>query len=703
MFTDWFIKTKELVKMKVSDILHKINPLPIRCNIKEANDILQKSDTDFLPVIDEEEKYVGIVSKDSLLKEVLSGLTHNASIKGCLAQYIPCVWSDTELEIMPICSNGAVVLNSDNQVIGIIRNIDFIRAFRSNIDDLQDRMYAVIESAHNGILAVDLSGNIILANRVVAEILEIPVDQLIGHPVIEYISNSLMPKILISGQSLYGEKIVLNTTPILANYSPVKKNGAISGAVCVFQDLSSMDAIHSELDSVKKLTRELESIIDSSYDGMYITDGKCLTLNCNEAYQRITGISASEVVGRTMHELVKAGVFDHSVSILVMEGRKNITITQTIKKTNKQVLVTGNPIFDEDGDLFRIVTNVRDVTELYNLQNKLQKSKEQTLLYETELRHLRSQQVEDTGIIYRSLCMSKIIELSLKLANVDSTVLITGESGTGKELIAKLIHKQGKSASKAFIKINCAAIPEQLLESELFGYVGGAFTGAKKEGKPGLFELAHNGTLFLDELGEMPLLLQAKLLRAIQEKEVVRVGSTKAIEVNVKIIAATNRNLEKMVRESTFREDLYYRLMVVPIHLPPLRERKEDITLLVKFFVEKLNIRFDFNRRISSQLVDKLTEYSWPGNVRELENIIERMMIISAEDELSVNLLPETMRQRAVFPKRGTKLKDAVAQTEAYILNETYNEYKSWQKVAEVLGVDRTTIFRKAVKYGLLS
>lgn len=689
--------------MKVSDILHKINPLPIRCNIKEANDILQKSDTDFLPVIDEEEKYVGIVSKDSLLKEVLSGLTHNASIKGCLAQYIPCVWSDTELEIMPICSNGAVVLNSDNQVIGIIRNIDFIRAFRSNIDDLQDRMYAVIESAHNGILAVDLSGNIILANRVVAEILEIPVDQLIGHPVIEYISNSLMPKILISGQSLYGEKIVLNTTPILANYSPVKKNGAISGAVCVFQDLSSMDAIHSELDSVKKLTRELESIIDSSYDGMYITDGKCLTLNCNEAYQRITGISASEVVGRTMHELVKAGVFDHSVSILVMEGRKNITITQTIKKTNKQVLVTGNPIFDEDGDLFRIVTNVRDVTELYNLQNKLQKSKEQTLLYETELRHLRSQQVEDTGIIYRSLCMSKIIELSLKLANVDSTVLITGESGTGKELIAKLIHKQGKSASKAFIKINCAAIPEQLLESELFGYVGGAFTGAKKEGKPGLFELAHNGTLFLDELGEMPLLLQAKLLRAIQEKEVVRVGSTKAIEVNVKIIAATNRNLEKMVRESTFREDLYYRLMVVPIHLPPLRERKEDITLLVKFFVEKLNIRFDFNRRISSQLVDKLTEYSWPGNVRELENIIERMMIISAEDELSVNLLPETMRQRAVFPKRGTKLKDAVAQTEAYILNETYNEYKSWQKVAEVLGVDRTTIFRKAVKYGLLS
>ncbi|OLN28565.1 sigma 54-interacting transcriptional regulator [Desulfosporosinus metallidurans] len=688
--------------MKASDIMHKINPLPIRCNIKEANDILQKSDTDFLPVIDEEEKYVGIVSKDSLLKEVLNGLTHNASIKGCLAQYIPCVWSDTELEIMPICSNGAVVLNSDNQVKGIIRNIDFLRAFRSDIDDLKDRMYAVIESAHNGILAVDLSGNIILANRVVAEILEIPVDQLIGHPVIEYISNSLMPKILLSGQSLYGEKIVLNTTPILANYSPVKKNDVITGAVCVFQDLSSMDAIHSELDSVKKLTRELGSIINSSYDGIYITDGECLTLNCNEAYQRITGISASEVVGRTMHELVEAGIFDHSVSILVMEGRKNITITQTIKKTNKQVLVTGNPIFDENGYIFRIVTNVRDVTELYNLQNQLQKSKEQTLLYETELRHLRSQQAEDTGIIYRSICMSKIIELSLKLANVDSTVLITGESGTGKELLAKLIHKHGKGINKPFIKINCAAIPEQLLESELFGYDSGAFTGAKKEGKPGLFELAHNGTLFLDEVAEMPLLLQSKLLRVLQERQIIRVGGTKPLDVNVRIIAATNRDLPKMVKEGNFRGDLYYRLMVIPIELPPLRDRKEDIPLLVKHFVDTLNNRYDYKYHASAQLLNVLSDYPWPGNIRELSNIIERLMITTNEDELSVDLLPETIYRKDVLPEYGTQLQDAAAQAEAYLISKTYEEWKSWTKVAEILGVNKSTIYRKALKHGLL-
>jgi len=402
-----------------------------------------------------------------------------------------------------------------------------------------------------------------------------------------------------------------------------------------------------------------------------------------------------------MRQLVSEGVYDQSATLQVIEKSRRITIAQTIKRTKKQILVTGNPVFDEEGKLSRVVTNVRDITELNSLQNQLQETKEQTLKYETELNHLRSLQIQDTGIIFGSELMARAIQLAMKVACVDTTVLITGESGTGKELFAKLIHEQGKGISKPFIKINCAAIPEQLLESELFGYEGGAFTGAKKEGKPGLLELAHKGTLFLDEMGEMPLLLQVKLLRAIQEKEIVRVGSTKTIQINVKIITATNRDLARMVDNGTFREDLFYRLMVVPIQVPPLRERKEDIPLLVKYIVDKLNKRFAFNHRISPHLLDKLSEHSWPGNVRELENVLERMMITSSEEELTVNLLPDTIRHQAILPKRGTKLKDAVAQTEAYILEETYKEYQSWQKVAEVLGVDRTTIFRKLGKYGL--
>lgn len=465
-------------------------------------------------------------------------------------------------------------------------------------------------------------------------------------------------------------------------------------------DIESMEKVSTELSSVKELFKELEAIISSSYDGMFIADDKGVVLRVNIAYERITGIRASEILGKNLKDLVAAGYYDQSVTLLVIEKREIVTINQTVKNNNK-ILVTGNPIFDEKGDLFRVVTNVRDITELVNLQSQLVKTKEQTLKYKTELSHLRALHIEDKEMISRSPKMAQVIELATKIADVDSIVLINGESGTGKELIAKLIHKQGKGTSKPFIKINCAAIPEQLLESELFGYEGGAFTGARKEGKPGLFELANNGTLFLDEIGDLPLLLQVKLLRAIQEKEFIRVGGTKTITFNARIIAATHRDIAKMVKEEAFREDLYYRLMVVPIYLSPLRERKEDVPLLIMHFIDKFNHRFGFNKKIMPQVIDKLVGYSWPGNVRELENIVERMMVTAPSEEITVNLVPETIMDKNFFPKRATKLKDAVEQTEKYLLSENYKEYGSWQKVAEILGIDRTTVFRKVVRYGL--
>ena len=454
------------------------------------------------------------------------------------------------------------------------------------------------------------------------------------------------------------------------------------------------------LTSVRELLHELEAIIRSSYDGMFITDGDGVVLRLNEAYERITGLKAGDLIGRNMKNLVAEGYYDESVTLLVMEKRERLTINQTVRN-NRKILVTGNPIFDEQGKLFRVVTNVRDITELANLQNQLLKTQEKTLKYKTELSHLRALQIQQNDMIFRSSQMARVIELAMKVADVDSTVLIHGESGTGKELIAKLIHRQGKSAARPFIKINCAAIPEQLLESELFGYEGGAFTGAKKEGKPGLFELSHNGTLFLDEVGDLPLLLQVKLLRAIQEKEIMRVGGTRAITVNTRIIAATHRDIAGMVREGNFREDLYYRLMVVPIELPPLRDRKEDIPLLTMHFLDKFNHHFGFFKRIAPPVIDKLMEYSWPGNVRELENVIERMMVIAPAEELTANLLPESIGNKKFLPKRGTRLKEAVEQTEAFLLAECYKEHRSWPKVAERLGVDRTTVFRKVVKYGL--
>lgn len=469
----------------------------------------------------------------------------------------------------------------------------------------------------------------------------------------------------------------------------------------VIADVNRDDLLAAESEYVKELVAELEAVFHSSYDGIFITDGKGIVTRLNKAYERITGIKAEEVLGRSMADLVQDGVYDESVTVLVMESLKSMTINQIVKRSNKHILVTGNPIFDEQGNLFRVVTNVRDVTELNQLEQKLTKTKEERKKYQAEISHLRSLQVNDSELVYRSRAMMTVLELAGKVADVNSNVLITGESGTGKELVAKFIHRRGKGDKKPFIRVNCGAIPENLMESELFGYEAGAFTGAKKEGKPGLFELAHEGTLFLDEIGELPLFLQVKLLRALQDRTITHVGGVTPIKVDVRIVSATHRNLDQMVKAGTFREDLYYRLMVVPIQIPPLRERKEDIPLLAIHFVEKLNGSFGFAKVLLPEVIDMLADYPWPGNVRELENVIERMIVTTPGDEIDAAALPASVAKRDRLPKTGAKLKEAVAATEQYMLKTALEKHASLQAAADALGIDRTTCFRKAVKYGI--
>ena len=618
-----------------------------------------------------------------------------------LSTGIPCVAAAADLDTLPGDLARAVVVDAAGRVVGVIGPVDLLRSRSKSLAEFKQRFFAIIDSVQSGILAVDTAGTIILVNKAAEEVLGYDRAGLVGRPVAAVIPNTLMPTILASGKPLLGKKVAVNGTALMANYAPIIIGDRLEGAVSVFQDISIVEKMSVELSDVKSLIKELEAIIDSSYDGIWITDGQGNVLRVNSAYERITGIKFSEVAGRNMQQLVDEGYYDQSVTLLVMNEKKRVTINQVVRG-NQRILVTGNPIFNEQGELSRVLTNVRDVTELVNLQDQLAKTKEQTLKYKTELSHLRSLHIRDDDIIFRSQAMARAIELALKIAEVDSTVLITGESGTGKDLIAKLIHKQGKGVAKPFIKINCAAIPDQLLESELFGYEGGAFTGARKEGKPGMFELANNGTLFLDEVGDLPLMLQAKLLRVIQEKEVVRVGGVKARTVNVRIIAATHRDMTEMVRAGKFRQDLYYRLMVVPIHLAPLRERKEDIPPLIKHFVDRINKRYKYCKRLSPGIIDRLMDYSWPGNVRELENLLERIMVTAGGDELTPDLLPEAIGRKTFLPKRGARLKTAVEQTEAYLLSEAYREAGSWPKAAESLGVDRATVFRKAAKYGLL-
>lgn len=457
-----------------------------------------------------------------------------------------------------------------------------------------------------------------------------------------------------------------------------------------------------ELESLKTWLRNLNAMFNSSDDGIWFADGSGRVLAVNPMCEQITGLHAGDLVGKYMQELVETGLFDRSTVLQAIEKKERVTIQQTVKGKVKY-LTTGIPIFDEQGNVSCVVATIRNVAKMVHLQEQLLKEKQQSRKYKSELDYLRAMRIKIPELVFRSPSMKKVVEMATRIARVDSTVLISGESGTGKDVLARYIHRLDKGDEKPFITINCGAIPEQLLESELFGYERGAFTGARKEGKVGMFELAHKGTLFLDEVGELPLGLQVKLLQAIQSRKIYRVGGTKPIPVSVRIIAATNKDLQAMMKENKFREDLYYRLMVIPIYIPPLRERTEDIFLLAHSFIDEFNQHFGLEKTLSPQVLEHLVRYEWPGNVRELRNIIERMVVMSQGPEIVLSDVPEPIRSEKPFSQTATHLKDAVAETEKYMLSETYKRCGSWPKVAEILGVNFTTVYRKASRYGLLN
>ena len=480
------------------------------------------------------------------------------------------------------------------------------------------------------------------------------------------------------------------------------------------RDVTEQHAMQRKLRSMDALSREFRGIFESSFDGIYITDGEGRTLLINRAYERITGIRAEEVVGRTMHELVRDGYYDRSVTLDVLKSGKCETIIQKLKR-GKIIVVTGNPILDEDGRIWRVVTNVRDVTELQRLQEELEKMGALHDRYRMELDSLRKCLGRDGGIVVRSKRMRDVYEQALRLAQVDSTVLIMGESGVGKEIVAEVVHGQSPRRDQPFVRISCAAIPEQLLESELFGYVQGAFTGANKAGKPGVFELANQGSLFLDEIGELPLGLQSKLLRVLQERRVTRVGDVRSTPVDVRIMAATNRDLEAMMLQGTFRSDLYYRLNVVPLVVPPLRERREAIFDFIYRFLERYNRKYGLGRQIDPDASDYLAAFGWPGNVRQLENTIERLVVLGQGDvitredavrALASNSPPageECAEGTGAAPEGGAdhSLRAVIERAEREAIRRALKTHQSTRAAARALGVNQSTIVRKARRYRL--
>lgn len=446
-----------------------------------------------------------------------------------------------------------------------------------------------------------------------------------------------------------------------------------------------------------------EHIADVFQDGIYITNAEGLTLRVNSVYERITGLPAEKLIGRYMKDIVREGILSSSITEEVIQTRAEVVREQTTQNGTR-VMIRGIPIFQQ-GSITLVVTLVRDVSIVNRLQKELDQSRSIMEEYRQRLEELDGSE----NYVAKSLAFRSAIALAQRVAKVDTTVLILGESGTGKEVLAREIHEKSPRRDQLFLKTNCGAIPENLLESELFGYVGGAFTGAQKNGHAGLFEAASEGTLFLDEIGDMPLHLQVKLLRALQERTITRIGSTKAIRVNTRIIAATNRDLKEMVRQKQFREDLYYRLNIVSIQSPPLRERREDIPPLIRFFTGKLNRRYGFSKQLSPELIAAFMEYDWPGNVRELENMTERVLVTSSSDLIS----PEDCRppwaaassrviseDLAAIPE-DTTYKEALERMERQLLTNAAKRCRTTYQIAELLGISQPSVSRKLKKYGI--
>ncbi len=566
----------------------------------------------------------------------------------------------------------------------------------------------ILDSTHDAMIAVRKDGIITIFNKAAERLTGIKAEKALGKPVADVILNTRLPYVLETGQAELNREQPLGNIRIVTNRMPVKDEmGNIIGAVAVFRDITEILELASQVTNLKEMQSMLEAIFNSTQDAISVVDQNGIGVMVNPAYTRVTGLSAAEVLGKPASVDIVEG---ESIHLKVLKTKKPVKNARLkVGPYKKDVIVDAAPII-VDGELRGSVAVIHDISEIKKLTEELNQAKQ-------IIRKLEAKYTFD-DIVSISPNMQEVIDRAKKAAGLPVTVLLRGESGTGKELFAHAIHNASTRKFNQFVRVNCAALSQTLLESELFGYEEGAFTGAKKGGKKGLFEEASGGTVFLDEIGEINPETQVKLLRVIQEKEIVRVGGTRPISVDVRIISATNIDLEDAVQKGRFREDLYYRLNVIPINIPPLRERKGDIHPLTLHIVKRFNQ--DYGRSIqdiSPGALKKLMEYEWPGNIRELENFIGRAIINMKFNETIIQEkhLPKFtgIKQDKSEAEAGTRaeyedtdrvrtLEEVIGEAEKIHITKILKE-ENYNKMAAArkLGISIRSLYYKIERYGI--
>lgn len=561
---------------------------------------------------------------------------------------------------------------------------------------------ALLNASRNAIVVVDPSGAVVISNHLVQKHLGLFPGSLL--PTTLPVLWPQVQKVLSDRRQLRDLPVRAGEITFLARLAPMTFKNTIIGVLCVLEDRTELEKTTRKMLSYQELSQELDAIVSSSDDGLWICDGSGIILRINAASERLNTVRAADVIGRNIDALVDEGYIDHSVTRKVIESGRRENILQRTR-SGRKLMLTGNPVFNPAGELIRVVVNERDITEIDALREELETQLARNSQIQKRMQELQLAELANGEIIARSANMVKALRQARKVSRVDSTVLILGESGAGKGVVANLIHTCSARAGGAMIHVNCGAIPETLVESELFGYEKGAFTGAAQKGKPGYFELANDGILFLDEVAELPIASQVKLLRFLEDGRVTRVGGTSPRKLNVRIICATHRDLEAMVAQGQFRLDLFYRLNVIPIVVPPLREREACKLSLIQHYIGHFSTKLKGGApaRLSRRALDALLAYHFPGNVRELMNICERLVVMAESTRIDIDDLPAAVT--ASLPAQlacgiemmdtGQTLPEIVAAMERQIITQALEKYGTQARAAEALGVNQSTIARK--------
>lgn len=694
--------------MRIRDIMNSnVTTVQPDMSLRQAAGVFIRTVMDGAPVVDKNGRLIGLITKSHFIEAFADDSQELYTVQDVM---ITDVFTLSEsMTISQLQQKREIYLYScfpvlDNlqRPIGIINRTDLVKYLSERSLFLADEMQAVLNSVCNGVIATNAEGVITIFNPAAEYITGLTSESVLGRYVEDAIPNSGLQRVLRTGVAEINQKQNINNCQIITNRSPIIKNNKILGAVAIFQDVTELQAVAAELETVKSLKSTLESAIESVFEGIVVVDATGLITMMNQSYGEFLGIDARAVVGQHVADVIP----NTRMHIVAQTGKPEFAEVQRIK--DNQVVVTRIPIV-KDGEVAGAVGKVlfRDVKDVKLLARKLNTLQSELEYYKEELRKVHGGKYTVERIIGNSEKMQWLKSLATKAAKGNSTILILGESGTGKELFAHAIHNASSRCHGPLIKVNCAAVPENLLEAELFGYDEGAFTGARKGGKPGKFELANGGSIFLDEIGDMTMAMQAKLLRVLQEREIERVGGTKTSKVDVRIIAATNRDLESMIENGEFRQDLYYRLNIITILIPPLRERKEDIPMLCATLLNKINSQFQYGvEGVSPSAMKLLTDYNWPGNVRELENVLERAVNLMDNDTfIESQHLPPLLKK--THKSQETEEKD---KNLAGILGDTEKEaiYKALEaaggnksKAAKLLGIHRSGFYQKLQKYNI--